>query len=86
MLYRGPSRKRQVTLPKEIRDKLGLKAGSKLDFELLPEGTVKLRPANRTALWIMGTLKRPGQRPVSVEEMDEGIAAFLVRRRGRKRG
>ena len=32
--------KGQVTLPKPIRDKLGLKAGSKLDFELLPDGTV----------------------------------------------
>ncbi|MGH9429068.1 MAG: AbrB/MazE/SpoVT family DNA-binding domain-containing protein, partial [Terriglobia bacterium] len=33
--------KGQVTLPKEIRDKLGLKAGSKIDFELLSDGTAR---------------------------------------------
>jgi antitoxin PrlF len=77
--------KGQVTLPKQIRDKLGLKAGSKLDFELLPDSTVKLRPANRTALSIMGMLKRPGQRPVSIEKMDEGITSFLARKHGRQR-
>ncbi|MGH8650854.1 MAG: AbrB/MazE/SpoVT family DNA-binding domain-containing protein [Gammaproteobacteria bacterium] len=77
--------KGQVTLPKEIRDKLGLKAGSKIDFELLSDGTARLRPANLTALSIMGILKRPGQRPVSIEEVDEGITAFLAKKHGRKR-
>lgn len=77
--------KGQVTLPKEIRDKLGLKAGSKIDFELLSDGTARLRPANLTALSIMGILKRPGQRPVSIQEVDEGITAFLAQKHGRKR-
>jgi antitoxin PrlF len=77
--------KGQVTLPKQIRDKLDLMGGSKLDFELLPDGTVKLRPSNRTALSLMGRPKRTGQRSVSIEEMDEGIAAFLERKHGRKR-
>ncbi|MGH8610978.1 MAG: AbrB/MazE/SpoVT family DNA-binding domain-containing protein [Gammaproteobacteria bacterium] len=49
--------KGQVTLPKAIRDRIGLKAGAKIDFELLPDGTVKMRPANLTALSIMGILK-----------------------------
>jgi len=75
--------KGQVTLPKKIREKLGLKAGSKLDFELLADDTVKLRRANRTALSIMGTMKRPRQRPVSIEEMYQGITSFLARRHGR---
>ncbi|MGH8606885.1 MAG: AbrB/MazE/SpoVT family DNA-binding domain-containing protein [Gammaproteobacteria bacterium] len=75
--------KGQVTLPKEIRDKLGLKTGSKLDFELMPDGTVRLRPANLTALSIMGTLKRPRQPPVSIEEMDAGIAQLMVQKHGR---
>lgn len=77
--------KGQVTLPKAIRDKLGLKAGAKIDFELLLDGTVKLRPANLTALSIMGILKRPGQQPVSIEEMDKGIAQSLAQKHGRKR-
>ncbi len=76
--------KGQVTLPKEILERLGLKAGTKVDLELFPDGTVKLRP-DRTALSLMGILKRTGQRPVSLEEMEEGIAAFLGRKHGRKR-
>ena len=67
-------------MTREICERLGLKAGSKLDFELLPDGTVRLRPADRTALSNMGMLKRPGQRPVSIEEMGEGIAAFVERK------
>ena len=74
--------KGQVTLPKQIRDKLGLKAGSNLN---LPDGTVKLRPANRTPLSIMGNAETTRATPVSIEEIDEGIAAFLERKHGRKR-
>lgn len=37
------TRKGQVTVPREIRDRLGLKAGDKLTFTLLSDGTVILR-------------------------------------------
>jgi AbrB family looped-hinge helix DNA binding protein len=46
--------KGQVTIPLEIRDKLGLKASSEVEFELLPDGKVCLtrvdKPARRSAL------------------------------------
>ncbi len=46
--------KGQVTIPIEIRDKLGLKASSEVEFEVLPDGKVYLtrrdRPARRSAL------------------------------------
>jgi antitoxin PrlF len=80
MLATLPSKGR-VTLP--IRDKLGVKAESRLDFELLPDGTVKLFCADLAALSIMGMMKRPGQRPVSIEEMNDGITSFLARKHGR---
>lgn len=46
--------KGQVTIPLEIRDKLGLVASSEVEFELLPDGKVCLtkmdRPDRRRAL------------------------------------
>jgi AbrB family looped-hinge helix DNA binding protein len=46
--------KGQVTIPLEIRDKLGLGASSEVEFELLPDGKVCLtktdRPDRRRAL------------------------------------
>ncbi len=40
--------KGQVTVPKSIRDYLGLKAGSAVVFERVPGGDVILRPASRS--------------------------------------
>jgi antitoxin PrlF len=39
--------KGQVTVPKSIRDYLGLKPGSDVIFERMPGGEVVLRPAGR---------------------------------------
>ena len=39
--------KGQVTVPKSVRDYLGLKPGSAVTFERLPSGEVVLRPATR---------------------------------------
>jgi AbrB family looped-hinge helix DNA binding protein len=36
------TRKGQVTIPKAIRDRLGLVAGSRLEFQLLQDGRVTL--------------------------------------------
>jgi antitoxin PrlF len=40
--------KGQVTIPKKIRDFLGLVAGSTVDFEVSSAREVTLRPAKRT--------------------------------------
>jgi AbrB family looped-hinge helix DNA binding protein len=34
--------KGQVTIPKPVRDRLGIKPGSTVDFELAPDGSVVL--------------------------------------------
>jgi antitoxin PrlF len=41
--------KGQVTVPKSVRDYLGLKPGSAVTFERLPSGEVVLRPAKKRA-------------------------------------
>ena len=39
--------KGQVTVPKSVRDYLGLKAGSAVSFERLASGEIVLRPVKR---------------------------------------
>ncbi|MGO9803477.1 MAG: AbrB/MazE/SpoVT family DNA-binding domain-containing protein [Steroidobacteraceae bacterium] len=41
--------KGQVTVPKRVREYLGLKAGSAVEFERLASGEIVLRPVRRQA-------------------------------------
>ncbi|HUP92737.1 MAG TPA: AbrB/MazE/SpoVT family DNA-binding domain-containing protein [Solimonas sp.] len=65
--------KGQLTVPKAIRDQFGIEPGSKLDFEPLPDGTLRVRVLSRGAAGLFGLLHQPGLKPKSVEEMDAGI-------------
>jgi antitoxin PrlF len=70
--------KGQVTLRKNVLRHLGVEPGAKVEVDLLPDGRVELRPAPKTSGKIsdvFGMLRREGQRPVSIEEMNEAIAA-----------
>ena len=69
--------KGQITLPKEIRDRLGLDAGSMLDFQVLPDNTITARTVKPDARRIRGLLKSPHPVALTVEQMDEGIARQL---------
>ena len=46
-MSRTVTSKGQVTIPKKVRDLLGLVAGSAVDFEVSGEREVTLRPAGR---------------------------------------
>jgi AbrB family looped-hinge helix DNA binding protein len=61
--------KGQVTVPREIRERLGLKSGDKMAFTMLSDGTVVMRPKTRRLADLAGSLTRPGQPKVSVAEM-----------------
>lgn len=62
--------KGQVTVPREIRDRLGLKSGDKMVFTMLSDGTVVMRPKIRRLSELAGTLTRPGQPTVAIEDMN----------------
>lgn len=69
--------KGQVTVPKEIREALKLDAGAKLDFVLQPDGTIVARPMKNSFRDIIGLLKKPGRPALSLEDIDEAIAAQI---------
>lgn len=69
--------KGQITLPKEIRDRLGLDAGSMLDFEVLPDNTITARAVKPDARRIRGLLKSPHAEALTIQQMDEAVARHL---------
>ena len=73
------SSKGQVTIPKSVRDSLGLSMGDKLEFLLSDDGEALLRPVTKRVDDVFGRLHRPGRRAVSVEEMDRAVAQRLRR-------
>lgn len=76
--------KGQTTIPKEIRDRLRLKPGDRLEFVVQPDGRVLMVPATIDAKSLKGLLA-PARRRVSIADMDDAIragAAARVRRRG----
>jgi antitoxin PrlF len=68
--------KGQTTLPKDVRKALGLQPGDKLRYILL-DGEIRLLKA-RPVLDLEGALKRPGQKTVTLEEMEEAIATGAI--------
>lgn len=57
------TQKGQVTIPKAVRDRLGIVPGSRVNFELAADGEVVLRPVEAAAATddrfsrVVGTLK-----------------------------
>jgi antitoxin PrlF len=65
--------KGQTTVPKPVRDHLGLKPGDKVRYFIRPDGGVAMLPVLPVAS-LRGLGKRNGP-PVTLEEMNEAIAA-----------
>lgn len=68
------SSKGQITVPKEVRDALGLTPGTRVTFTRNDDGTVTLSATRRRIAELAGRLEYAG-RVISIEEMDEAIAS-----------
>jgi len=71
--------KGQTTIPKDIRKRLNLHPGDRLDFIIEEDGRVVVLPASVDASELTGMLKAP-TKLVSVAEMNQAI-----RKRGDRR-
>lgn len=65
--------KGQATIPKAIREHLGLKPGDRVKFFVHPDGSVILLP-NFSAATLRGIVKSRRRRPVTIEEMTNATA------------
>ncbi len=72
--------KGQVTLPKQLRETLKLEPGSKLDFTLQDDGSIRLRAVSSDPLAIVGILPPPKRKRVTDAEIRAAIAQRAVQR------
>ena len=61
--------KGQTTIPKQIRDSLGMKAGDRMTFTLMADGVVLMRVRNKSVMDLAGSLYKKGRKPVSIEQL-----------------
>ena len=77
--------KGQVTIPKQVRERLGVGPGDRIDFVVEQDGGVRVRRLGRSVADLAGILRSPGRRPVSLRAMDESVAELLARKNERIR-
>jgi AbrB family looped-hinge helix DNA binding protein len=68
--------KGQITLKKDFLMHLGIHPGDRISIDKMPGGEIRIRaekPVGSIAEFC-GFLKQDGQRPISIEEMNEVIA------------
>lgn len=65
--------KGQLTLPKDVRDALGVGPGDRVDFVRMEDGHFAVLPATHSVKSLKGLIARP-RKAVSLEEMDKAIA------------
>ena len=75
--------KGQATIPKSIREHLGLQPGDRVKFFVHPDGSVVLLP-KLPAKAARGMVKSRKSRPVTTQQMAVAIAEGAMRRNPRR--
>lgn len=65
--------KGQITIPVDVRTRLGLRTGTRISFVPTPAGGFEIHPEARSVRELKGVVPRP-PRPVSVEDMNAAVA------------
>jgi len=73
-LYSTITSKGQITVPKEVREALALRAGDLVEFQQRPDGAFVLVPRQSDIRALKGVVPPPAQ-PVSLSDMDAAVAA-----------
>jgi len=72
--------KGQITIPKDVRDQLGLRKGDRIEFRVSRNRTAILVPRTTRTDDVFGMLARYANgRNVSVEDMDRNVAEAFRR-------
>lgn len=73
------TRKGQVTIPKAVRERLGVRAGSTLQFAVDEGGQVVVSAREPKISDLVGILPKP-KRPATIEEMNEAARLGAISR------
>jgi AbrB family looped-hinge helix DNA binding protein len=71
--------KGQITIPKEVRDALGVGSGDRVEFVAEEKGVYKVVAATRDVRQLKGLVPKP-PRPVPVEDMKRAIQKAASRK------
>jgi antitoxin PrlF len=63
----------QVTVPKSIRESLGIKSGYRMTFTLMFDRTVLLRVKNKSLMSFAGRLRKKGRKPRPLEVLSRWL-------------
>lgn len=74
MSYAKVTSKGQITIPVDVRQRLGIDAGDRIEFVEVADGEFIIKPATVDVRSLKGLLKKPPV-PVSVEKMRDTIRA-----------
>ena len=66
--------KGQITIPKQIREALGLDTGDRVAFRIREDGVVEMYPETLDLMSLCGIL-RPKKRGVSLDDMQAAISS-----------
>lgn len=74
--------KGQITLRRDLLQHLGIRPGSTVSVHMLPDHSIRIEAAKPKSKIsdVFGLLKRDGQPPVSIEDMNAAIANDLARK------
>lgn len=67
--------KGQITIPKSVRQRLGVNPGDRVEFIELENGVFQLVAASRDIKSLKGIVPKPSK-PVTIDEMNETIASM----------
>jgi antitoxin PrlF len=71
--------KGQITIPQDVRQRLNIQAGDRLELVELPGGAFAIQPAVHDVRALKGLLRKPAK-PVSVEDMNSAVRSRRARR------
>ena len=62
--------KGQTTVPRQVREQLGAGPGTRLEWHVMPDGSLMVRVKTLSLLALAGSLKAPKGKRVTIEDMN----------------
>ena len=77
--------KGQTTIPKDVRDRLDLRPGDRVEFVVRDDGTALVIPVKSRLADLKGCLPPP-ERALTLEQLDDAVGEAVVARSRRSPG